>query len=363
MKRIISVLLLLVIFSFSACNVNKEDHSSSEEPLSTVLSNETPNTSLSFDVPESDSKPVIPSYGCSWTLPNGADDENPVVFDGTPIKLTCSYENVGTGDFEMGIRVFIAGVLQSYCVEETPDEEYELFSFSLPEGEKKEYHILVTPNVGSAGDELEMQLVDVTYPNYVVRTNDPAEGYDGVFSGFATINIRVLFNADAPTKEAVCTDFSGVKVSDVDPLIRMFWEYMSGSETTGASNTYENIYFYLYTSSVAEVLDADDIVITHSDFLLKADKDQQFIINLCGKPGKYRVAFFVNHQALPVFDGYSYADVQVLDGQQTELIFHIDTTELNEFNHCYFTVYRVNDTFDAENEIMRAPTEKLNIIF
>lgn len=359
MKKTVTliVVVVLLILSLSACVSSNEP----ADPQSTVLKTEYDSTSLSFDTSVISSKPVIPSYGCSWTLPNGADDENPVVFDGTPIKLTCSYENAGTGDFEIGIRIFLAGVLQRYSVEEMPDEDYDLFSFSLPEGGQKEYHILLSPNIGNAGDELEMQLVDVTYPNYVVRTNDPAEGYDGVFSGFATMNVRVLFNTDAPTRENIRTDFSGGKVSNVDPLIRMYLDQMSGSERTGTENIDESLYSFLYNLSVSEVIDADEIGVTHSDFILKADKSQQFTINLCGKPGKYRIAFFVNHHTMPVFDGCSYADVEVFDNQQTELIIRLDTTKLNDFNHCYYTIYRINDSFDIENEVMKLPTQKLNI--
>ena len=282
-----------------------------------------------------------------------------MVYDGTPIKMQCSYENVGSCDFDIGFRVYIAGIVQEYTVEEAPGKEYEIFSFTLPQGEKKEFHLLLTPNVGNAGDELEMSVEDVTFPDYVIETNDPAQGYAGVFSGFGTMNVQLAFEADAPTREQIDTAFSGEKVSDIDPLILMKWDEMI--KWGNYENRSEIFGSYLYVSSVSELINADEPAEEHSDFQLKANENQQLTINLCGMPGKYRVAFFVNHEALPVFDGCRYADAEVFDNKQTELIFHIDTTRLNAFNHCYYTVYKISDTYDPENLTSRSFTQKLNI--
>ena len=86
MKKIDKLItVVLLVFSLPAC-VNS---TTSVDPQTTVSKTEYDSTLLSFDMPESDSKPISPSYGCSWTLPNGADDENTVIFDERMIVSIC----------------------------------------------------------------------------------------------------------------------------------------------------------------------------------------------------------------------------------------------------------------------------------
>ena len=80
----------------------------------------------------------------------------------------------------------------------------------------------------------------------------------------------------------------------------------------------------------------------------KADENDDFIINLHGATGKYRVSLYINNELQNVFDGNAYADVDVVHGQQSELNIKLDTTKLSKGdNYCYVLYQRLDGEEDA----------------
>ena len=70
-----------------------------------------------------------------------------------------------------------------------------------------------------------------------------------------------------------------------------------------------------------------------------AKQTDKYTINLHGKSGIYRVAFYIGTDPQPVFDGKEYVDVEIRDGKQVELNIDIDTTKLAKENN-FSVVYK-----------------------
>lgn len=369
MKRfLISLLTIATIFLFG-CSAKPLEAPNTEnvstDNLTDLLS--APEDELSSKISDvlGDSKYSISSmrsYSVEWSFPGfdeGLDpeDQRVIVFDGTPIRVKASYENNGIGDIEIGSFIELRGVRQKFSVENDTAKLTDMYVFELKEGEKHEFELSFVPSVGAKGETLELEFSDMEYPSYKVKTDDLSMGYSGVHTGFDTDNVKLIFEADAVNKEKICDDFSGVKVSGVAKEILA---NMNRIDEDGKEYSIFGTYLasYLYLDSPAEVFDPNDPGIEYTDITVTRSKNQKIKLNLCGDAGTYRVAFYINHILQPVFDGCEYVDIVVQKNKQTEVEFSVDTTTFEEYNHCYYTIYKLDNKFDAENAVIRVATQK-----
>ena len=63
-------------------------------------------------------------------------------------------------------------------------------------------------------------------------------------------------------------------------------------------------------------------------------------LNLYGKPGEYRVAFYIGTEPQKVFDGAENIDVTIKEGMQLEIDIELDTAKLPEGENRYYVVYK-----------------------
>lgn len=369
MKRYLISLLTLAVIFLCGCSAKSFETSDAEnvsiDNLTDLLSTSEDELHSKISDVLGDSRfSVSPmrSYSVEWSFPGFDEDLDPeeqrvIKFDGTPIRVNASYENNGVGDIEIGSFVELGGVRQKFSVENDTVKLTDMYVFELKEGEKQEFELSFVPNLGTRGDVLELELSDMEYPSYKVKTDDPSVGYSDVHTGFDTDNVKLIFEADAVDKEKICDNFSGVKVSEVAKEIL---ENMKRIDEDGKEYSVFGTYLasYLYLDSPAEVFDPDDPGIEYSDITVTRSKNQKIKLNLCGESGTYRVAFYINHILQPVFDECEYADIVVQKNKQTEVEFSVDTTAFEKYNHCYYTIYKLDNKFNAENAVVRVATQK-----
>lgn len=360
MKKIANILIItMLIFSLSACK-KTEFSTTNNADLSDLLSNS--ESTLPFDIENADMQ-EMDIHSVKWTI-DGSEELDPesireIIFEGNEIHLNAEYSYYGKNSMELGVFATLGGVRQKITVikDGKKEPETQMYIFTINAGETVTFDVEFTPDIGKKGETLELELSDMSYPSYLLETSDPSKGYNAVHIGFDTQNIKVIFDADSECEEKICSDYSGIKVSDVDPLIK---RYCREEDDNGnfRSTFGENLNFFLYKESPAEIFDKDEYMVMYSDKEVDSNKNQPMTINLSGIEGRYRVAFYVNHTPQPVFDGCRYTDVTVDKNKQTEVAFKIDTTTFGQYNHCYYTVYKIQDDFEPTNLVVRSATEK-----
>lgn len=365
-KRIAAVLLsIALILSLSSCK-KSEFSTTTDENLSNLLGEEDTGVNVGFENSgefEGAEHQDMDVYFVNWIV-DGYENQDPetvqeITFDGSKLHLKAEYTLSSKSPMELGIYVTLGGVRQSITVTKNGKKspETQLYEFTIENNEKTILEVEFMPNIGKKGETLELEMLDISSPSYLVKTEDPAQGYNSVHVGFNTKNIKVIFDANSDSEERICSDFSGTKVSDVEPLIK---RYCREEDDNGnfRSTFGENLNSFLYKEDPSEIFDKDEYAIMYTDKEVDSTKEQPMTINLSGIEGNYRVAFFVNHTIQPVFDGCNYADVSVVKNKQTEIAFKIDTTKFEKYNHCYYTVYKLQDEFDNDNLLYCSPTEK-----
>lgn len=365
-KRIAAALMsIALILALSSCEKSGIS-TTTDGNLSNLIGDEETDANMNcgnFDNAEGLERQDMDVYFVNWIV-DGYENQNTevlqeITFDGSKIHLKAEYTLSSKSPVELGIYATLGGVRQSITVTNNGKKspETQLYEFTIKNNEKTILEVEFMPNIGKKGETLELEMSDISAPSYLVKTEDPAQGYNSVHIGFNTKNIKVIFDSDAGNEEKICSDFFDVKISDVAPLIK---RYCREEDDNGnfRSTFKENLNSFLYKESPSEIFDKDEYMVMYTDKEVDKVKEQPMTINLSGIEGKYRVAFFVNHKVQPVFDGCNYADVSVEKNKQTEIVFKIDTTKLEKYNHCYYTVYKLQDEFDNDNLLYCSPTEK-----
>ena len=86
----------------------------------------------------------------------------------------------------------------------------------------------------------------------------------------------------------------------------------------------------------------------NTDIKVKKSDKTKIKINLCTKPGKYRICLALNNELMPVFDGAKYTDVTVEKDKQTVLTAELDTTALTGDNSLYVIEREITPNGDME---------------
>ena len=87
----------------------------------------------------------------------------------------------------------------------------------------------------------------------------------------------------------------------------------------------------------------------NTDIKVKKSDKTKIKINLCAKPGKYRICLALNNELLAVFDGAKYTDVTVEKDKQTVLTVELDTTALTRDNSLYVIEREIAPIGDIES--------------
>lgn len=357
--HIISIVLGMLLV-FSSCNAGIQNNTETNTPDTTAeeitfgeeltFSEE---TTVQEQPGETNTFEVI--YGVKWNIPDEVKDETStdemlvLKYEGTPITLSVEHENQGSSDLNLGLYLTLNCIRQTFDAEQNgvTKENNEIFEFTVPAGEKTVTKITFTPNTGVVGEDMLLVLSDMREPSYLVETRDSSVGYPGAFLGFE-VNAKVIMKTDAPDSVPVATEYSGEKEAPLDSLLESLLIREDFINNTVTKIQPETAGVAIYRKNVSEIIPGDGTMIL--GLTLDKSEKEDFILNLNGRPGKYRVAFYVDHIAQPCFDGKSYLDTQISSYEtQTELHISLDTSKLGEFHHCYVKIFSL-DVNDFTND-------------
>jgi len=308
--------------------------------------------------------------------------EKVMEYTGEPI--TVKYY-VDTGESwnwpDKGIMVYIDGVRQTFSakVGEQEHKNIEMLHMENEKGTEKNVEITLKPNVGKKGDEMYLSVVvifdpEVTcYPqcisehkllrpmhydydrdDFCDRCSTDVTTEKGGPSSLTVSSesmTKIVMKQDAPVKTEITENYSGLKTSELNERIYKSYGYESSDGKHNEYDTMEGFATVIY-KDVKDSYFLEWGVWCHSTRIeTKAKEKDEFILNLHGATGKYRVSLFVNNEIKPVFDGAYYTDVDIVHGQQSELAVSLDTTKLPKGDNYFYVMY---EKLDGNVDVFRS---------
>lgn len=255
-------------------------------------------------------------------------------YDGGEIKAVFTINSEIEPMFrQQAILITLDGIRQSFtatCDGKTV-ENTMLYEFEpVPLTEKKIY-ISFTPNVGKAGDELQMTTYIMYNPGLELKEKGDVDEMVSHHHDIIDIGYnKVIMKVDAPYETPVAVDFSGKTVIPADNRALKSYNEMEAE-----------FYAFVY-SDIDELFTNDGF---HEKMYADSGKDEEITISLLGDGGTYRLSFYINNELMPVFDGKSYIDVVTSEENQTDLKVKLDTTGLEKVNSCYILYEEISDSF------------------
>ncbi|MBQ7117868.1 MAG: hypothetical protein IJN88_06630 [Clostridia bacterium] len=306
------------------------------------------------------------------------DARKEIVYDGEDIVIRYVIdEGAHSVQQEKGLVLFLDGVRQKFTVKSGDEitKDTDMYVIGGKPGTVESIEIIFQPNIGKKGETLALSVGSFADPDgsAVICTSEKGtkdyhndEDLDSICDDCLTditkvyrgprsydlsndVFAHLIMDEDAPEQKAVCGDVFGMKESPVHKKILDMYNYYDPSDDETYYNEYdklESLNAVLY-KDIDETLYYDDGTLLKDTFILhdtgfttKGEENEKFTLNLHGKPGEYRVAFYIGTEAQPVFDGAENIDVTINEGRQTELPIELDTSMLPKGKNRYYVVYR-----------------------
>lgn len=356
------------------------------------------------------------NYGISdfeFISDGASEDENElrsIVYSGKKIRLNynyyeTAYENengsVGMDWSEYGLMLYVNGVRQTFDVraDSGKTRNTDIYIIESKPGEEGCVELSFKPGIGRKGEILSLALVKIYDPDNNFYTqcvgknqlmpchwdddNDRicdrcSVNIDMIPGGGPTpyevfsFNAKLVMEKDAPEQIEIATDFSGMKVSELDERIYHSYDYYDSydklhNDFDEMRNLGVKIYKDFDESYHEESYFIEELnqVITNSEWATRieteAKTEDDFILNFYGQEGKYRVSFYIGTELQTVFDGCDYVDIEVKKGEQVELAINVDTSGLTGDNHCYVLYTPLDGVWDAFGGISQSLIHTIEI--
>ncbi len=275
---------------------------------------------------------------------------------------------------DKGIMIFLDGVRQNFDAKVDGEiyNNIDMLNLENEQGSVRSIEFTFEPNIGKKGDEMFMTVMAIFDPDVDYYTQCKAKhkelivchwdddndricdkcsvNIDDIPSGPSSYTrqneamIRVIMEKDASSDTAIAENFSGIKISELDERIYKSYEYEDSFENTHNDyDTVEGITASVYKDVNDSYYTERGVDYHETRIKTRAKENDEFTINLHGATGKYRVSLYINNEIQTIFDETAYADVNVVHGQQTELVFNLDTTKLSKGdNYCYVLLQRLD---------------------
>ena len=299
----------------------------------------------------------------------GNDEFFEIEYTGKPINISYSLATGKNSTMpERSLVVLVNGVRQTFdaVVGDKKYENIDILPLEIGLGTVQTAELSFVPDTGKKGDVLALEVAAIYDPDadfYPDCIGDGAHSDNDVdyVCDSCGINIRELpagpssltlqneaFARLIMKKNAknvsdnICESFSGYVESELDKIIYACHDYwtIASDEKFNEYDSLESLCAIFY-KDIDESLfyDENGLLSLQTKFITTAKQKDEYTINLHGKSGEYRVAFYIGTQPQPVFDEKEYVDIEIKEGKQVELNIAIDTTKLTGENN-FSVVYK-----------------------
>ena len=316
----------------------------------------------------------------SYTTGEGADEYVEVLYTGKPITIKYSLDTGMNSEFpERALVILVNGVRQTFdaVLGDNKYEDIDILRLERGLGTVQMVELTFEPNIGKKNEVLILEVSSFFDPDQ--NFYPKCEGINGIIGAHndydednmcdkCSVNIqeipagppsltfvneafaKIVMKKNAPkADEQVCESFSGYVESDLHQKIYDCFKYeLPGSNGTEFYNEYnklESMSAKFYRDIDENIVyDETGSILSDTIFRTTPKQDDKFTINLHGKSGEYRVAFYIGTEPQAVFDGADYVDVEIKDGKQVELNISLDTTKLEKENKFCIVYKSIGDS-------------------
>lgn len=299
MKNINKYMLVISVFIFvlisSGC-INNSSDTNNLNPFGEIDDNNTM---------------IASEYGHS---PCNAPEDVTYYYQGNVLNIPYTFYG-GRVNSEVGLLVFIDGIVQQYTIDDSEHEKYDYMkTFNIPINSEETYILNIIPNSGKSGDILKLNFVCIDFPNLSKLETPSVE----LQNASATISWKLLYLEDAYILPSLSQkEFRGKTISNAIenyPVDGGKEEFNSGLEESN---------------------------ITSED----ANKTLTFIANEGENTGHYKTTIFVDNKPT-IIDNNSFIEYKVNKDERLIYEIEIDHNSSDDASIFYAISIRLDDKID-----------------
>ena len=266
----------------------------------------------------------------------GQDEHYELTYSGEPVVINYKIDEGETSEeAERGIIIFLNGVRQKFNVKSADGKvkkNVDMYVVGGNPGENEELELSFVPCLGKKGETMALSVSCVFDPddNHKTKCISKKGTFDWHFDydndricDECSVNIdeiprstnayimhnekfvHLVMKKDAPEQKNICTNKELMKESEVHKKIYMMYDTSNDGETVyNEFAAMESMNAVLYKDINKTIRrDFGFGAIVHTDFTTRGKENEKFTLNVHGKPGDYRVSFYIGTDPQPVFDG------------------------------------------------------------
>jgi hypothetical protein len=231
-------------------------------------------------------------------------------------------------DTLVGIIVFIDGYPQKFQIEYQNGKRHDgkiMQEFHV-DAERKEFDIILSPNIGKAGEKLELIVAEILRPDYQPQSK--------------TATTYAYYHTLLPTTDAQITYYMDAKYQ---------YDYIAEKNVTMNNFSQEFIYEYETTGRRIEAINDDNTKMTgelsDDPYIISSNNTLTFSFwAYGGLAHQYKTTFFINHAPVKI-NGCDYLQWNISNDELCKIEIPVDllTLTLTEYN----TIYAISVADDA----------------
>lgn len=294
MKNINKYLLVIFIFilSFTYISyINNTDNTNNLNP---------------FDNIDDDSTAIASEYGHS---PYNPPENYTYYYQGDVLNIPYTFYG-GRVDSEVGLLIFIDGIVQQYSINDSNDTIYDSMKiFNINANSEETYTLNINPNCGKKGDILKLNFVCIDFP------------------------ILNMLDESSIDLQTMSTTISW-KLSYLEDSKVLKFPSKEGTRIKNISNTIEN-----YNSDKSEF----DSSLEKSNINFEAIK---FIANSGKNDGLYKTTIFINNKPAIIDKDKNFIEYEINKDKKLIYKAEIDDSNVNNTIIIYAVSIRLDNTID-----------------
>ena len=322
LKALLTVLLLVCFAGCAGEDIREQESSNQDKVHATAIPENT-------EEPEDE---AVMEEGDAFNFGHAdvsEEEETTYVYDREQIEIPFYMESHRVSKHDVGLLVFIDGILQEYSIKEEVDRKEDTMQlFSLNTTEEQKFTILVKPNKGKKGEKAGIYVCSIVYPSFQPESEKkPSYQYYGKLGQVSPVQLKYKKTVPHDTISFLKTE-DGKEISqEIINAIEMF-SVKSVEETLE-----DSVYVELYQKSVDEtVMKAED------------GKIRLHMQLYGGVEGTYRTTVFVNNHPVQI-DGKDAVESKLHANKMSELDFELDLNGYGEMNTIYAVTVPAGDAY------------------
>ncbi len=258
-------------------------------------------------------------------IDSGVVDYDNVNFEYNGKPLEFDYKFNTTADCEMGLQLFVNGILQKFTVN---NKEFDLYKINCKANTDEIFHVSFTPNNGSKGETASLIFANIYNPEII-----EFEGTVNTFGNYHKISQPmpwgIKMNVDASKKSfVISSNYEEHKFTQEE-----LNEFIRINEDGSKTNILDERMFFDTSKDIQRI---------------SKNNEKTLTFNLNGNfEGKYRISLYGDFKQVKINDN-NYIDIDVKNNTQYSISIPVETIEN------YKNIYAVAVSLDNAEGLIKS---------